>query len=565
MGADVSQLPDGFVLDGGGAPDLPEGFQLDEQPAGEGDSWRTRRLNAAQSIALQSAASAPAEAPAESPAAQPESSPYFGLDAAKQRVRGIAQTTVVPAAQLMSRYLGFMGDQVGKVLPGGGDYLTQLPERADQFAEEMNEGGNGIANLEGQILGTLPTGALRAGGALATRLAQGAVMGGQVAPTNDMSAGGNVALGAAVNAVVPPALARIASPAANAAVRTLADRGVNLTPGQILGPTAKRVEDAARSIPLVGDAISAAQRRSFASFNEAVINDALQPIGGRAQGAGREAVESAQQQVANAYESLLPQLRIVADGRAIQELQRVQGMAAALPPELQPRFNHIIQTEVLSKFTPQGRMSGETMKGVEAQLGQLAKGLSASQDVYERQMAGGVRELQSILRGVTERSNPQHAGQLQAINQSYARLQRVNAAASRVTSEDGIFTPEAFSGAVRAGDTSRGKRNFAAGNALSQDLSDAARAVMGNRVPDSGTARRMMTGVGVGGGIAFLEPNALALGAAASVPYLPIGEQLVRNALLRRPAGAARFANTLRNRGGALVGPSIVSGSAVAE
>lgn len=492
------------------------------------------------------------------PAAPEQSRPYFGLDAAKDRLRGVAQTTIVPAAQLMARAGRAVGNAASDAfgVPRS-QFVDELPQRADQFAAEMREVGNSPANFEGQVLGTLPSSALRVGGALTTRLAQGAMSGGQSAPTNDMGAATNVGVGAGAAAVLPPVAARVVSPAANAAVQLLAQRGVRMTPGQILGPTAKRVEDAARSIPLVGDAISAAQRRSFASFNEAMINDALQPIGGRVQGAGREAVESAQQQVSNAYESLLPQLRVVADGPAIQQLQRVQQMAQSLPPELQPRFNHIIQTEVLSKFTPQGRMSGQTMKEVEGQLGQLAKGLSASQDVYERQMAGGVRELQRILRGVTERSNPQHAGQLRAINQSYARLQRVNDAAARVTSEDGIFTPEAFSGAVKKGDASRGKRNYAAGNALSQEMSDAARQVMGNRVPDSGTARRVMTGGAAAGGLAFLEPNALALGAVAATPYLPIGETLVRNALLRRPAGAAQFANALRNRGGALAGPTV--------
>jgi hypothetical protein len=372
-------------------------------------------------------------------------------------------------------------------------------------------------------------------------------------------------VGATANALIPPALARIVSPAANAAVRQLADRGVKLTPGQILGPTAKRAEDALRSVPLVGDAITAAQRRSFASFNEAVINDALKPIGGKVTGAGRQVVAEAQDQISNAYETLLPKLRIAADGPLIQELQGIQQMARALPQELQPRFNHIIQTEVLSNFTPEGRMSGETMKAVESKLGQLWRGMAGSRDVYERQMAGGVRELQSILRGVTERSNPQHAGQLKAINQAYARMDRVNQAAARVTSEDGIFTPEAFSGAVKAGDKSKGKRQFARGGALSQDLSDAARGVMGNRVPDSGTARRLATGSIPWTGAALVEPNALMLGAVTAAPYLPGVSAVVRNALLRRPAGAPQFANALRNRGNALAGPLVLGSPALTE
>lgn len=515
----------------------------------------------------------PVEAAQPEPQPQEQSQPYFGLEAAGNRLRGMAQTTVVPAAQLMARGAKAVGNATSDVfgLPRS-EFVNELPERADMFAEEMRENTpGGLASLEGQIMGTLPATGLRIAQAgaraapLINRVAQGAVAGGQLTPTNDMSAEANTALGAGVSAVLPPILGRIVSPAANAAVRALADRGVRLTPGQILGPTAKRVEDAARSIPLVGDAITAAQRRSFASFNEAAINDALQPINGRVQGAGREAVEAAQQQISNAYEGLLPQLRVAADGQFIQEMQAIRQMAQALPPELQPRFNHIIQTEVLSKFTPQGRMSGETMKAVETQLGRLWRGMQRSPDVYEQQMAGGVRELQAMLRSVVERSNPQQAGQLQAINQAYARMDRVNRAASRTTSEDGIFTPEAFSSAVRAADRSGNKRAFAAGNAMSQELADSARSVMGNRVPDSGTARRLLTGGGLAGGAAMIEPNALAIGAIGAAPYLPGIEAIVRNALLSRPAGAAQFANTLRNRGNALAVPLVSSSPALAE
>jgi len=503
--------------------------------------------------------------------AQPtaQSAPYFGLDAAKARLRGIAQTTVVPAAQVMARGAKAVGNATSDVfgLPRS-EFVNSLPERADMFAEEMRENDGGLAQFEGQIMGTIPTGGLRIAQAgmraapLINRSAQGAISGGQFAPTNDMSAEANVGLGAGISAVLPPILSRVVSPAVNAGARALTDRGVRLTPGQILGPTAKRFEDAARSLPIVGDAITAAQRRSFASFNEAAINDALAPIGGRVQGAGREAVESAQQQISNAYETLLPQLRIAADGPFIQEVQGIQQMARALPDELQPRFNHIIQTEVLSKFTPEGRMSGETMKAVETQLGRLWRAMSRSDDVYTQQMAGGVRELQAMLRGLVERSNPQQAAQLQAINQAYARMDRVNQAAARVTSEGGIFTPEAFSSAVKAGDKTKGKRAFAGGKALSQELAEQARSVMGNRVPDSGTARRWMQGGLPLAGATLIEPTTLAVGALGAAPYVPGIEAVIRNALLRRPAWAPRVGNALMNRGSALTVPAL---SVVAE
>lgn len=498
-----------------------------------------------------------------------------------RRLRGVAQTTIAPAAQLMARAGRAVGNATSDVFGlQRSQFVNELPARADQFAGELREAqaagapeGVNWAAIEGEVIGTLPSTGLRvARGAAAipsllNRGAQGAVAGGQVSPTNDMSAGANVTLGAGINALLPPALSRVISPAADGAVNELARRGVRLTPGQILGPTAKRVEDAARSIPVVGDAISAAQRRSFASFNEAIINDALEPIGQRLPRGvqGREAVTAAQDTISNAYESLLPQLRVRADGQSIQELQGIQQIARSLPENLRPQFEHIVNNEVLSKFTPDGLMSGAMLKDVESQLGQISRSLFGSPDPFVRRMAGGVQELQRVLRETAERSNPQHAGQLRAINQAYARMARVNEAASRTTSESGVFTPEAFSAAVRKGDRSRNKARYARGDALSQDLSDAARQVMGNRVPDSGTARRLMTGGATLGGAAMLEPSLLTAGAVASAPYLPVMDTIIRNALLRRPAGAAEVANALRNRGNALVPFALAPGSAVAE
>lgn len=498
-----------------------------------------------------------------------------------RRLRGVAQTTIAPAAQLMSRAGQYVGNKTSDVfgLPRS-QFVNDLPARADQFADELREAqaagapeGVNWAAIEGEVIGTLPSTSLRVARgaaaipALLNRGAQGALAGGQVAPTNEMSAGANVGLGAGINALLPPALSRVISPAADNAVNELARRGVRLTPGQILGPTAKRVEDAARSVPILGDAITAAQRRSFGSFNEAVINDALAPINQKIPSglSGREAVAAAQDAVSGAYENLLPQLRVAADDQFGREILGAREVAKSLPPNLRPTFEHIVDSEVLSKFTPDGLMSGATMKDVESSLGQIAGSYLKSDNVFERRVGDGVRELQRILRSTVERSNPQHAGQLQAINATYARMARVNEAASRTTSESGVFTPEAFSAAVRKGDKSRGHSKYARGDALSQRLSDNARSVMGNRVPDSGTARRLMTGGAPLAAATFLEPTALTATALGAGAYLPGIDAVIRNALLRRPRGALEVANALRNRGNALVPFALAPGSAGAE
>jgi hypothetical protein len=76
-------------------------------------------------------------------------------------------------------------------------------------------------------------------------------------------------------------------------VAELLGEGVPMTPGQIIGGMAKRIEDKAVSLPVVGDAIIGAQRRSVEGFNRAALNRVLKPIGEKATKIGREGLEAA--------------------------------------------------------------------------------------------------------------------------------------------------------------------------------------------------------------------------------------------------------------------------------
>jgi hypothetical protein len=93
----------------------------------------------------------------------------------------------------------------------------------------------------------------------------------------------NAAIGAVGGKVTDAgvsALSGAISPTVSAAVQKLHDLGVQMTPGQIMGGAVKRVEDAATSIPFLGDLVKNAQRRSSVSLNTGVINDrVLSPIG----------------------------------------------------------------------------------------------------------------------------------------------------------------------------------------------------------------------------------------------------------------------------------------------
>jgi hypothetical protein len=351
--------------------------------------------------------------------------------------------------------------------------------------------------------------------------------------------GGGSTVGAGVSRMIAPRAA------ADRQIQLLLDSGVTPTPGQLMGGVAGRIEEKLASLPILGDAIGTARRRAVGELNTAAINRALAPIGRTSTAApGREAVAEAGDALSDAYQQLLPRLTFRADNQFAADLQRLQQMAKSLSPKEAERFEQILRDQVVGKLTPQGVALGETIKGVESELGNAARGYGRSASYDERQLGKAIGEIQSSIRQALSRSNPADAAELARINEGYANFARVRGAAGSAAAGNGVFTPAQLSGAVRAADKSVGKGNFAKGRALMQDLSDAGREVLMGKVPDSGTAGRVAMGAGALGA-GFLTPK-IPLGLmAASVPYLPGANRAVAATLARRPAGAMALGNEL--------------------
>ncbi|MNU79423.1 hypothetical protein D3C71_690370 [compost metagenome] len=342
-------------------------------------------------------------------------------------------------------------------------------------------------------------------------------------------------------------LGRLLAPRAaqNPQVQGLLNEGVTPTPGQLVGGMAQRTEDKLMSVPVVGDAIQAARRRGQEEFNRAALNRAVEPIGGRVTAVGREGMQQVDGAISAAYDSLLPRLTFRADAEFGRELGRLQQMVVTLPEQQARQFENIVRSQVASRLTPQGAATGQNFKLIESEIGRLAREYGSSAVAGERSLGAALGELQTSLRGALSRANPHLAPELGQINQAYANYVRLQRAAGGAGAENGLFTPAQLSAAVRASDSSVRKGRFARGEALMQDLSDAGKAVMGSKVPNSGTADRMWAGLGAlfgGGAINTAIPATLLAG---SVPYLPGVGRAVAAALARRPAQAIQAGNQL--------------------
>ena len=333
--------------------------------------------------------------------------------------------------------------------------------------------------------------------------------------------------GAAMGAAMPSAgqaLSKVVAPPVSAASRTLLDAGINLTPGQLIGGSAKRIEDAMTSIPIIGDMIRNSQRSTFQDLNAAAINRGLAPIGDKLPSGmtGSDAITYASNSLSKAYENVLNKIGAVpVDSTFNQSLAKINSMAQNLPPQYAQQIDSIIKNEVASRINPQGYMTSDGLKAAESKLGEISRGYARG-DYDQQVVSDAVQEVQSQLRQMLQRqASPELAAELKAVNTGYANFLRPMKAAASQRADEGTFTPEQLNASVRALDTSKMKRQYAQGNALMQDLSDAALSQMGNKVPDSGTPLRHMVGLGVTGGLGLRAGHG-APAVESIAPYAPL-------------------------------------------
>lgn len=480
---------------------------------------------------------------------------------------------VVGAVQLGAHALG-LGDKVDP---------TIAAKEAEYQAARAAAGRSGFdaAQLAGEVLSPAnlalgAVGRVAAVPAMGSKILTGAATGaagGALAPVADgeaqqdfwTSKGKQVATGAAVGGVLPPAVAgvgRVISPNAsvNDRVKKLLNAGIRLTPGQALGGIAARTEDKARSLFGLGDAITAAQKRGEYDLNIAAINGGLELVGPMAQmpsrvlSPGHDSIAQLRATAQKAYDNLVPHLHAdLNDTQFYSNIQLLRSHIAQMPQQEQDAINHIIDREVGHRMDPAGRLVGADLQDAMAAVRDHATSFGRSSSKYERDAGEALKAFHGELRDLLERTNPQYANEFSKINTAYRVLKTIDRAASSVASPEGVFTPSQLHSAVKAGDFSKDKRAFSEGGAFLQDLSGPAKALMSSHYNDSGTAGRLALSAGaVASGLASPAIPLSLLGASAL--YYPGIQNHVVGALTRRP-DFARPLSDLLNVSGAYAAP----------
>jgi hypothetical protein len=416
----------------------------------------------------------------------------------------------------------------------------------DQLGTDWWRLGGNVASPANLIpLGPLGTG-------VAARIGMGALKG-AVAGAEQPVIGDNfwgtkaeqTAGGAAGGAVFTPLADKVAGQL-SPYVKMLKDAGMDLTAGQQGGALARLVESLGAKIPFVKNLGAANQERAIESFNPALINQALEPIG-RSLPAnikpGFEANAKAADLVEGFYHDLMPKLSYDPNGSSTV-IDAVVKAEQNVPPALRSDFYNRISDIWDTK-------TGDALKNLDKKLGFDANRYLRSNDPAQQDLGHGLDQVRDAVRQRLAEINPESKAELDAADRAFAMLKITQRAAAK-NPATGVFTPNNALAATAQGPYGASVGQLSKGGALLQPFAAAAENVVGSRVGGKSPATSadlvgaLLTGSAIGGGGSAVAgetgvlPEWTKWGAAAALPALMFtrGGQGLLTAL--GPAGAAR-------------------------
>lgn len=429
-----------------------------------------------------------------------------------------------------------------------GDYQASRAAAGNQGFDLARLGGNIASPVN--FAGGEAASALPKAGTLLGKIAQAAGVGATMGATQPVTDTSNfaseklkqMALAGATGGIAPvagKAISSVLNPQVSSDAQALLAKGIRLTPGQIMGGGWQGAEDKIASIPVVGSFVSNSQRQATEDFNRTVLNSALQPIGATLRAGapvGRKGIDAVASKIGDVYDFVLPKMTGQLDTPFATDLQSIANSAVGQGSAQSTidRLGNVIKAQLMEKADPNGAFSGDTLKGIQSEIGRLSSKYSGSDSADDRDLGGLLQDVHGAFRDMLARNNPQYIDQLNSADAAWAQYARIRRAASAIGAKDGVFSGSQYANAVRASDQSVGKGAYAKGQAFMQDLSDPAKNILPSTVPDSGTAGRLMMGTALAGGHLVAPQAALPLSALTAL-YTRPGQALARAALAQRP------------------------------
>lgn len=328
--------------------------------------------------------------------------------------------------------------------------------------------------------------------------------------------------------------------------RKLQEEGISLTPGAAFGGQIQAIEQAAESLPIAGALVKSARLQSFEDFNKAAFNRSLKALGSDVQVPKdmplREAADFTYNQISNKYSEIYPKISLKFNSTLDKQFNALNKKysPSTLGEDYSKQFNAQINSI-------KDRLKNETLSG--GQVKALKEDLRLMTDAYkgtkgtEKIYGDALNDLENSVMLTLRNQNPKFAADLKKADTAYANYKRVESAVASTKGESGAFTPAQLEIATKQGGT---KSQYARGKSLLQDLSNPAYDVLGNKVPDSGTASRLGIMGLLTGAANYIDPSLALPTALTSGLYTKPGMSLFQKLIKPRTATTEKYGTKLR-------------------
>ncbi len=321
---------------------------------------------------------------------------------------------------------------------------------------------------------------------------------------------------------------RLLAPSVRPEAAALREQGISLTPGSAFGGRIQQIEQAAESMPIVGGIVSGARERQFSEFNVAAYNKVLSNLDPKLKVpkglTGRDAYLFVEKSIQDKYGDVVPSLVVMFTNKVQSGFDAIKNRYAKgnLSEADKQQFQNYVNA-LEADFKSSGVVSGQKAQAIKQDLANLS-GIYSAGTGSTKILGDAFKELEGFYMNTLRNQNPKYASDLKKVDSAYRDFVRVQSAMAKTRGEEGVFSPAQLESAVRQTDISKRKGAFARGSAPMQDLSGSAASILGQKVPDSGTATRGMTGALLTGGAGYIDPMAGAMTALMTAPYYRLGE-----------------------------------------
>lgn len=436
---------------------------------------------------------------------------------------------------------------------------------------------SGAGQILGNIAGTaamLPVRAVTAPATIGQAALGGGLASSLLSRAEDIpSFIGDVASGAAISGALKPVADIVAgtiAPSVSRGIRTLRQEGISPTLGMIvgeggslLGRGVQKLEEAATSLPGLGDIVQAAREQVGEEFERAALNRASSFIGRVVPKdlEGEQAVGWVKGKLQQAYNTLVPNLEfsVTKDfGQRARQVFDDLGIPSSRK-NLQRDWLAIIKDSITDLADTEGMIKGKNLQDALSRLGKSSEAFMKSADPFERRLGVGTANLRQAWMEALAEQNPAQAIALRQINSGWAHQARLKKAASGA---QGKITPSSLDRAVSAFGKGERRGPYA-------DLGRAGRNIP-SRTPDSGTATRLARNLALTGGLAAggqgiaealgyegITPQQASAIALIAAPYTPQGRKAIAAILGRQPSKASQAVGVASR---ALLSPAAAAG-----